>query len=370
MTPEEIKAMQAQLARLQERVDKYEVDTQPIQRPTIVSPMVKVYESDTPLYEFMSGQAIPTVAGSLNGLYKVIDDLGSAFEGSDDTGAIPDRDAKCADRIEVNFCQRDFQSFRVAVEGCVDARNVNVPFVNGRDAQPAEGGVSTVADYRDVKVGEAMRQAKDFLLAQGLGNANNEPESLETMINQNTTPNIVDNVGISAFEFSLIALLAKVGLTTNSHSYTRNAGDLALITHPLVELTMSRRASLPGLEDMYDFNPTTGQVRFMGIPVLADRNINVDANTLFTSIFLVKAGHVGVIEDNAVDQEISINEEVDPSNCDEDCTRLFNYITGLSRGVARLGRVINVKPMLVNTIVSGLTGQLNNPNAGTKLGAV
>lgn len=375
MKPEEVKALKEQLAAMQSELSEvkkkanFEIDTQPIQRPTIIGPMVKVYESDAPLYTYLSGQAIPVAPLSLNNLYKVIDDLGPVFETDGQTGSVPDQSASCADRLSVNFCQRDFQAFRVAVEACVDEQNVDVPFVAGRDAQGSVDGVNTVGDYRDVKAGEGMRQAKDFLLAQGLGNASNEPESLETLINQNTTPNVIDNVGISAFEFSLMALLAQIGMTTLSHSFIRNDGDMTFITHPLVELTMSRRAALPGLEEMYNYDVTSGVVRFMGIPVIADRNINVDSTTLMTSIFLVRRNHIGVIETMDTDKEIKINEENSPaSGCEEDCTRLYNRMTGLSRGVAKMGRVINVRPMLVNTIVSGLTDNLNNPNAGTTLG--
>lgn len=341
------------------------IDTHEIQRPTIVAPMIKVYQSDAPLYEYMSGQNLPVAPMGLDGLYKVIDDLGPRFEEDDVNGAIGDTSEKCADRITVAFCKRDFQTFRVAVEACVEARNVDVPFVAGRDAIP-EGGIRTVGDFRDVKLGEAMRQAKDFLIAQGLGNAQSEPESLETLINQSTTPNVIDNAGQSAFEFALIALLAQIGLTTLAHSFVRADADMQFVTHPLVELTMSRRAALPGLEAMYSV--TNGVVRFMNIPVFADRNIFIDPDDFMTSIFLVRDGHVAAIEDLDVDREIIINEEVTPDNCDDDCKRLVNYMTGLSRGTAKMGRVINVRPMLVETIVSGLTSQLNNPNAGTLLG--
>lgn len=350
----------------------FAIDTTSIQRPTIVSPMVKVYQSDAPLYEYLSGQRVPVAPASINGIYKVIDDLGPRFEEEGETGSVTPGNiaaGECADRISVAFCGRDFQTMRVAVEACVEARNVTVPFVTGRDAQP-EDGVRTVGEFRDVRLGEAMRQAKDFLLAQGLGNANGEPESLETLINQSTTPNIVDNAGQSAFEFALIALLAQIGLTTLSHSFVRADGDMQLVTHPLVELTMARRASLPGLEDMYSFDQVTGVVRFMNIPVFADRNIYVDDETFMTSVFLLRTNHVAAIEDLDVDKEYAYNEANQADNCDEDCKRLVNYLTGLSRGVAKMGRVINIRPMLVETIVSGLTSQLNNPNAGTLLGEV
>lgn len=369
----ELEQLKERIASLEARQSGNFLDGSPLFRPTIVAPMIKVYESGDPLYQWMDQQALPVIPLSYGRLYKVIDDLGPVYTDDEATGAIgPDPNPalnQCAERIDINVCDRDFRTFRVAVEACLEATDVDVPFVSGRDAIPEDAGVSTLGDYRDVRLGEAMRQAKDFLLNQGLGNTNNEPESLETLINQNTTPNIVDNAGMSAFEFSMIALLAKIGLTTLAHSFIRNAGDMVWYTHPLVEMTMSRRAALPGLQDLYTFDATSGVVRFQGIPVFADRNVFVDPEDLTTSIFLLRTGHLGVIEHYDVDQEYTVSEATEPGSvCDDDCKRLVNYMTGLSRGVAKLGRVINVKPMLVNTIVSGLSAQLNNASAGTTLG--
>lgn len=372
---DEIQKLKEQVARLEARQNGSFIDASSLFRPTIVAPMVKVYESGDPLYQWMNQQALPVIPLSFGRLYKVVDDLGPVYMDEEATGAIgPNPNPalnECAERIDINVCDRDFKTFRVAVEACLEATDVDVPFVSGRDAIPGDAGVSTLGDYRDVRLGEAMRQAKDFLLNQGLGNAQNEPESLETLINQNTTPNIVDNAGMSAFEFSMIALLAKIGLTTLAHSFIRNAGDMVWYTHPLVELTMSRRASLPGLQDLYNFDNATGVVSFQGIPVFADRNVFVDPEDLTTSIFLLRTGHLSAIEHYDVDREYTVSEETEPgSECNDDCKRLVNYMTGLSRGVAKLGRVINVKPMLVNTVISGLGAQLNNPNAGTTLGGV
>jgi len=374
MKPEDLKALQDRLAAVEGRMSKTETlfDATPVMRPTIIPPMMKVYESDMPLYTWLSNQSLPAIPLSVQRLYKVIDDLGPVFQTDGDTGAItPEEQAEgtCSNKIDINFCQRDYKAFRVAVEACVEDTDVDVPFTPNRDGQPEDGGVNTVGQYRDVRLGEAMRQAKDFLAAQGLGNANSEPESLETLVNQNTTPNIVDNFGQSAFEFALLALLAQIGLTTMSHSYLRGGADMALMVHPLVELTMSRRASLPALETMYSFNEATGTMTFMGISVVSDRNIYIDSETLLTSIFLVRTNHLGIIEYYDVDREVIRNEQTTAGEiCDEDCKRLYNYFTGLARGIAKLGRVTNVKPMLVNTILSGHANSINQPNAGTTLG--
>lgn len=369
---EQVKALREQVEALKSESRREKLfDVDPVMRPQIVGSMAKIYETDVPLYEYMSSQNLPIVNLSLGRLYKVIDDLGPVFSTPGQNGMITDTargQSTCAHKIGINFCQRDFKAFRVAVEACVDDTDVDVPFVQGRDAQP-EDAVSTVSEYRDVKLGEAMRQAKDFALAQGLGNANEEPESLETLVNQSTTSNIVDNAGQSAFEFALMALLAKIGLTSHSNSYVRQDGDMVIMTHPLIEWTMSRRANLPGLESIYEIR--NGVVYFLGIPVAADRNFYINATTNFGSIFVLKRNYTGLVEYYDTDREVEINEQNSPtSGCEEDCLRLYNYMTGLAKGVPVMGRVINVKPMLINTVISGLTGQLNQPNAGTGLGSV
>lgn len=349
--------------------EKFDVDVTSITRPTLIG-LTKVYESDAPLYDYFSGQrGSLRVVKSVGGEYKVIDDLGPRFETAGRTGAVPNPGLGvgqfCCSRITVNFCDKSYAVKRVCVEACLPELSMDIPFVDGRDATPDGAGNTT--EYRDMLLGEAIRQAKDYLSAQGLGNAAGEPESLETLINQTTTPNIINNGGQSAFEFAIMALLAQIGLTINSHSYTSTQNDGLLVVHPLVELTMYRRASLPGLDDMYSID-ANGRVRFMGYPVLADRNVFIDPVTLLTSIFFVRNAHLALIEQFDTDKEVELNEQNSPyDNCSEDCLRLYNYMTLIGRALPRLGRVINVRPMLANTIVSGHLGRLNDPNVGTTL---
>lgn len=364
------KELQAQLetlgARLEAAEKKVELIGEDFVRPSIISSNVQAYSVNAPLYSFLREQPI-TAIKSFARTYKVIDDLGPAFVDSDHTGMISPDDIvaqNCSHTIDTNSCQREVIARRVATDAPLVDTDVEVPFVAGRDGIPS-GQPRTMGEYRDMKLGEQQLQSKDIALNIALGSASDEMESVQTLINQNTTPNVHDNYGMGAFEIPLMGVLISIGVTTRADSYTVTDPALVLYTHPNIGQAMMTRSRLPGLEQFYTVD-TNGNVRFMNIPVITDKNVYVDSDTMFTDIFVLRRGAIGLIEEYSVDREVMLTEE-NTGTCGDDTKRLYNYLTGVAMSPSTMGRLINVPLLMGNTIYSGLSNTLNNASAGAIL---